>query len=48
MHLDDPKNNLSITSWIQQGMLDGLYGITASTEFFPEMLAEEGDDHGER
>jgi len=43
MHLDDPNNNLSITSYIQQGLLDGLYGITATTEFFPEMLAEEGE-----
>ncbi len=43
LHLDDPENNLSITSWIQQGMLDGLYGITASTEFYPEMLAQEAE-----
>jgi peptide/nickel transport system substrate-binding protein len=41
MHLDDPNNNLSITSWIRQSMLDGLYGITADTTFFPELLAEE-------
>ena len=41
MHLDDPNNNLSITSWIRQSMWDGLYGITASTEYFPELLAEE-------
>jgi peptide/nickel transport system substrate-binding protein len=42
MHLDDPNNNLSITSWIRQSMLEGLYGITAETTFFPELLAEEG------
>ena len=42
LHLDDPENNLSIASWMQQALLDGLYGITGSTEFFPEMLAEEG------
>ena len=49
MHLDDPNNNLSITSWIQQSLLDGLYGVTSSTEFFPEMLAEEGEvvDNGD-
>ncbi len=41
MHLDDPENNLSITSWIRQSMWEGLYGITAATEFFPELLAEE-------
>ncbi|HEY3485256.1 MAG TPA: hypothetical protein VGK49_07720, partial [Ilumatobacteraceae bacterium] len=42
LHLDDPENNLSITSWIRQSMWEGLYGITASTEYFPELLAEEG------
>jgi peptide/nickel transport system substrate-binding protein len=41
MHLDDPNNNLSITSWIRQSMWDGLYGITSSTEYFPELLADE-------
>jgi len=41
MHLDDPNNNLSITSWVRQSLFDGLYGISAATEFFPELLAEE-------
>ena len=41
LHLDDPENNLSVTSWIRQSMWEGLYGVTASTEFFPELLAEE-------
>ena len=41
LHLDDPENNLSITSWIRQSMWEGLYGITATTEFFPELLAGE-------
>lgn len=39
LHLDDPENNLSITSWIRQGMWEGLFGITSETEFFPELLA---------
>ncbi len=43
MHLDDPNNNLSITSYIQQALLDGLYTITATTEFAPELLAQEGE-----
>jgi peptide/nickel transport system substrate-binding protein len=43
MHLDDPANNLSITSWIQQGVFEGLYGVSATTEFVPELLAEEGE-----
>ena len=41
MHLDDPTNNLSITSWIRQSMWEGLYGQTADTAFFPELLAQE-------
>lgn len=41
MHLDDPNNNLSITSWIQQSMLEGLYAVSADTTFVPELLAEE-------
>ena len=27
LHLDDPENNLSITSWIRSAMIEGLYGI---------------------
>ena len=41
MHLDDPNNNLSITSWITQALFEGLYGNTADVEHFPELLAEE-------
>ncbi|MEM9516375.1 MAG: ABC transporter substrate-binding protein, partial [Actinomycetota bacterium] len=33
----------SITSYIQQALLDGLYTITATTEFAPELLAQEGE-----
>lgn len=43
LHVDDPENNLTITSWILQSMHEGLYGITGSTEFFPELLAEEAE-----
>ena len=41
LHLDDPENGLSITSWIRQGMWEGLYGISSETTFIPELLAEE-------
>lgn len=41
MHLDDPNNNLSITSWVRQSLWEGLYGISGSVEYFPELLAEE-------
>lgn len=49
MHLDDPNNNLSITSYIQQALVEGLYGVTSATEFFPELLAEEAEvvDNGD-
>ncbi len=43
LHLDDPENNLSIASWILQAMYDGLYGVTETTEFFPELLAGEAE-----
>jgi peptide/nickel transport system substrate-binding protein len=41
MHLDDPNNNLSVTSWIRSAMLEGLYGISGATEYYPELLAED-------
>ena len=41
MHLNDPNNNLSITSWVRQSLWDGLYGISEDTQFIPELLAEE-------
>jgi len=43
MHLDDPANNLSITSWIRRGLLEGFYGVSGATEFYPELLAQEGE-----
>lgn len=49
LHLDDPNNNLSITSWIQQGMWESLWGVASDTTFFPELLAEEPEvtDNGD-
>ena len=41
MHLDDPNNNLSVTSWIRSALLEGLYGVSGATEFYPELLAED-------
>jgi len=38
LHLDDPENNLSITSWIRSAMIEGLYGISGATEYYPELL----------
>jgi peptide/nickel transport system substrate-binding protein len=48
MHLDDPANNLTATSWILQGMFEGLYGIDSSMAYTPELLAEEAEvDEGD-
>jgi len=38
MHLDDPNNNLSSTSWVRSALIEGLYGITGATEYYPELL----------
>jgi peptide/nickel transport system substrate-binding protein len=43
MHLDDPNNNLTITSWVRQSLWDGLYGVSVETEFIPELLAEDAE-----
>ncbi len=42
MHLDDPNNGLSVTSWLRSALIEGLYGISGATEYYPELLAEEG------
>ena len=49
MHLDDPSNNLTATAWARQALLDGLYGLTAETSFYPELLAQEAtvNDNGD-
>lgn len=41
LHLNDPVNNLSATSYLWQGLLEDLYGISANVEFHPELLAED-------
>jgi peptide/nickel transport system substrate-binding protein len=49
LHLDDPANGLPITSWVWQGMWEGLYGVTADIQFHPELLEGEAsvsDDGG--
>lgn len=44
LHLDDPNNNLSITSWIIQSMWEGLFGVSSDIGFFPELLAGEPEE----
>ncbi|MDY7100379.1 MAG: peptide ABC transporter substrate-binding protein [Actinomycetota bacterium] len=49
LHLNDPNNNLSITSWLVQGMWESLWGVAGDTTFFPELLADEPEvtDNGD-
>jgi peptide/nickel transport system substrate-binding protein len=46
LHFDDPDNGLLITSWIQQGLLEGAFGVSADTAFVEELVdtAEVGED----
>ena len=41
LHVFDPDNNVTATSWIAQGLLEGLYGVTADVTYQPELLATE-------
>ncbi|MGF1599983.1 MAG: ABC transporter substrate-binding protein [Acidimicrobiales bacterium] len=41
LHADDPDNFVDTTAWIQQGLLEGLFGVDASLAFHPELLADE-------
>jgi len=49
LHLNDPNNNLTVTAWLLQPMLEDLYGISAAVTFYPELLAEEAElvDNGD-
>ncbi len=41
LHYDSLTNNLPTTSWIRAPLLEGLYGVDASTSYYPELLAGE-------
>jgi peptide/nickel transport system substrate-binding protein len=41
MHLDDPNNNLSITSWIRASLWEGAYTTSAETTWIPELIESE-------
>ncbi|MDA3040642.1 MAG: ABC transporter substrate-binding protein [Actinomycetota bacterium] len=41
MHYDDPDNRLAVTSRIRRSLIEGLYGVSGATEYYPELLAEE-------
>ena len=38
LSLEDPNNNLTVTSWIWRAMLEGLYGVDSSTSYYPQLL----------
>jgi len=38
MSLEDPNNNLTITSWIWRAILEGLYGVDSTTSYYPQLL----------
>jgi peptide/nickel transport system substrate-binding protein len=49
LHLNDPNNGLSITSYLWQVMWEDLYGVTEDIQFYPELLADEAivNDNGD-
>ncbi len=49
LHLNDPNNGLSITSYIWQSMWEDLYGVDTDITFYPELLSEEAEvtDNGD-
>jgi len=45
LHLQDPANNLTITSWVRRAFLESPYGVSAETTFIPQLI--ESDDFSE-
>lgn len=43
LHADDPDNPSDLAYWVQQGLLEGLFGVSAENVFYPELLAAEPD-----
>ncbi len=41
LHADDPDNPSEVAWWVQQGLVEGLFGVSASNEHYPELLAIE-------
>ncbi|MEL6983176.1 MAG: ABC transporter substrate-binding protein, partial [Actinomycetota bacterium] len=41
LHLDDPANGLTVTSWIRQGLFESLFGVGPDLTYHPELLASE-------
>lgn len=41
LHADDPDNSLDLPYWLQQGLIEGLFGVDQNLVFQPELLAAE-------
>ncbi|MCP4222970.1 MAG: hypothetical protein GY773_06480, partial [Actinomycetia bacterium] len=41
LHLDDPDNGSDIAAWVQEGLLEGLFGVDQTISYYPELLARE-------
>lgn len=41
LHVDDPSNGLQVASWVREGMLESLFGVSAALSYYPELLAAE-------
>ncbi len=39
LQVDDPQNGTDLAGWIQQGLLEGLFGVDSNLAYYPELLA---------
>jgi peptide/nickel transport system substrate-binding protein len=41
LHVDDPANATDLAAWIQEGLVEGLFGVDSKLAYYPELLAGE-------
>ncbi len=41
LHYDHPDHRLAVAGWIRQPLLEGLYGVSGNSAYYPELLAED-------
>jgi peptide/nickel transport system substrate-binding protein len=41
LHADDPLNGTDMAAWVQQGLLEGLFGVDSNLAYYRELLASE-------
>lgn len=39
LHADDPDNIADAAAWVQQGLIEGLFGVDRAMAYYPELLA---------